>query len=105
MGRMTGTLGPEEHFGVSDPTLTDASGAAAVSAAQTPVPTRRDLSLVHGTMIGRYMILRLLGRGGMGAVYAAHDPKLDRQVALKLLHSPRGDAPERLVREAQALAR
>src|SRR5690349_11812639 len=111
---MGGTLGPEEHFGVSDPTLTDPSGdtvdsvdsmAAAAAAAATPRPSRRDLSLVHGTMVGRYMVLRLLGRGGMGAVYAAHDPKLDRQVALKLLHSPRGDAPERLVREAQALAR
>jgi tetratricopeptide (TPR) repeat protein len=68
-------------------------------------PRRADQTLQHGAMVGRYMVLRMLGRGGVGTVYAAHDPKLDRQVALKLLHSARGDAPERLVREAQALAR
>ena len=72
---------------------------------EAPPAIRRDDTLAHGTMIGRYMVLRMIGRGGMGAVYAAHDPALDRQVALKLLHSTRGDAPERLVREAQALAR
>jgi len=79
-----------------DPTLRDG---------EPPTRLRREDTLGHGTMIGRYMVLRMIGRGGMGAVYAAHDPKLDRQLALKLLHSTRGDAPERLVREAQALAR
>jgi hypothetical protein len=81
-----------------DPTLeTDPSGQ--------PLRRVRDDTLGHGAMVGRYMVLRMLGRGGVGTVYAAHDPKLDRQVALKLLHSTRGDGPERLVREAQALAR
>ncbi|MEZ4451341.1 MAG: serine/threonine-protein kinase [Nannocystaceae bacterium] len=56
-----------------------------------------------GETIGRYILLHELGRGGMGVVWAAHDPELDRQVALKLLS--RGGSPERLVREAQALAR
>lgn len=40
-----------------------------------------------GTRLGRYEILRLVGRGGMATVYLAHDPALDRQVAVKVLHA------------------
>ncbi|NTX05795.1 serine/threonine-protein kinase [Myxococcus sp. CA040A] len=62
------------------------------------------------SQIGRYLLLRRLGQGGMGVVYAAYDPDLDRKVALKLLH-PDGrhdhseEARSRLLREAQAMAR
>ncbi len=57
--------------------------------------------------IGRFTVLKRLGAGGMGVVYAAYDDQLDRKVAIKLLRrmGP-GDAhAQRLMREAQALAR
>ena len=64
--------------------------------------------MVGGDTIGRYIVLRRLGAGGMGVVYAAYDPQLDRKVALKLLRTGTGlgeaQARARLVREAQAIA-
>ena len=64
--------------------------------------------LEPGTTLGRYVLLERVGAGGMGIVYAAYDPQLDRRVAVKLLHDRRGEsstAKSRLLREAQALAR
>ncbi len=56
--------------------------------------------------LGRYKLLHPLGVGGMGAVYAAFDPKLERRVALKVLRGDQTpDARERLLREARAMAR
>ncbi|RKI04893.1 protein kinase [Corallococcus sp. AB038B] len=59
--------------------------------------------------VGRYLLLRKLGQGGMGVVYAAYDPDLDRKIALKLLHpnanQDNEEARSRLLREAQAMAR
>ena len=67
------------------------------AAEHDPVPAR----------IGRFLVLKVVGSGGMGQVFAAYDPKLDRHVALKLV--PRADGSgewqDRLVREAQAMAR
>jgi tRNA A-37 threonylcarbamoyl transferase component Bud32/tetratricopeptide (TPR) repeat protein len=58
--------------------------------------------------IGRYEILRLLGKGAMGQVYVAHDTVLDRDVALKVMAAQIADDPElktRFEREARAAAR
>jgi formylglycine-generating enzyme required for sulfatase activity/predicted Ser/Thr protein kinase len=56
---------------------------------------------------GRYRVLKLLGKGGMGAVYLAEDIHLRRQVALKMLYVRASESPqrvERFVREAQSAA-
>ena len=60
-----------------------------------------------GTRIGPYTVTAPLGEGGMGVVFRAHDSKLQRDVALKLLPDHFADDPERLARfqrEAQVLA-
>ena len=68
-------------------------------------------TLPRGATIGRYVVLGLVGRGGMGEVYAAYDPELDRKVAVKLLRVKPGngvsrhEGRQRTLREAQAIAR
>ena len=83
--------------------LADAPGRARPS----PRP-RSQREFQRGDEVGRYVILERVGAGGMGVVYAAWDPKLDRKVALKLLHDDpvnQRERGQRLEREAQAMAR
>ena len=64
--------------------------------------------LQPGARVGRYQILGAVGRGGMGEVYAAYHPDLDRRIALKVVHGLDGGSGERrvrLLREARAIAR
>src|SRR5262249_21730399 len=65
------------------------------------------MALSPGTQVGQYAILSLLGRGGMGEVYRARDPKLKRDIAIKVLPDTTAADPERRARferEAQSNA-
>ena len=68
----------------------------------------RDVILQPGTAVGRYRVLGVLGAGGVGMVYAAHDPVLDRKVAVKVLRRSKSqhgvELGQRLMREAQVVA-
>jgi TolB-like protein/tetratricopeptide (TPR) repeat protein len=71
-----------------------------------PSPVERDGDLPPGTVVGEYHVLRLIGRGGMGAVYQAEQPEIGALVAIKVL----GDEPScdpvatrRFVEEARAV--
>jgi len=67
--------------------------------------------LPRGTTLGRYVVLKPLGHGGMGVVYLGFDGELDRRVAIKVLRTDVGDSAStsetraRLLREAQAMAK
>ncbi len=65
--------------------------------------------LARGATIGRFQVIALVGKGGMGEVYAAYDPELDRNVAIKLLRAGKNSESDegraRMMREAQATAR
>lgn len=84
---------------LGDATIPDPELPAAIAALPVPAESPR---------IGRFTVLRKLGAGGMGVVYAAYDEKLDRKLAIKIIHAPEDDggrASIRLRREARAMAR
>src|ERR1700758_1895566 len=82
------------------------TGLAWLHGANSPHATTALLSSAMETLrISRYRILRPLGSGGMGEVYAAEDERLRRKVAIKLIASDKvadSEARERFEREAQA---
>jgi tetratricopeptide (TPR) repeat protein len=95
--------------GRRSPEALERAGSSADETLAGPTPRRRiNEPIARGAAVGRYVVLDELGAGGMGVVYAAYDPELDRKVAIKLLHPGGGHSTEgrtRLVREAQALAK
>lgn len=72
-----------------------------------PGSMREDSFLPPGTPVGRYVILSTLGVGGMGIVYSAFDPELDRKVAIKVLRraTDSDDYRQQLLAEAKSMAR
>ncbi len=75
--------------------------------AHTTAEPRAPSELQPGAQLAKYRLRRIVGSGGMGVVWAAHDPDLDREVAVKLLHGDGADPSSRtrLLREARAMAR
>jgi serine/threonine protein kinase len=106
----------EEHFASCDPCRhVLCEYAKAFVDEGTLLPGEEDeqepaAGLEIGSAVGRYVVLDCLGRGAMGVVYLAHDPSMERKVALKLV-APANDAGgssptrARLLREARALAK
>jgi len=105
--------GPTRDGDDADPEATATLTAGAVAALrQVADRTSPDAAvpeageLPRGATVGRYVVLGVIATGGMGRVYQAVDPELDRRIALKLVGARRTDptASARLLREAQALA-
>lgn len=117
IGALAGSSSAEIQQGFGD-----AAGPTQVySASEGPAPADADAPTTRllpesgpngaPSKVGRYVVLDVLGMGGMGVVCTAYDPKLDRKIALKLLRrrvgrqSRTSTGRARLVREAQALAK
>jgi len=99
--RAPGLIGPREL------TRTHAMAETSDGPVATPGDPGDPEETVHEGRLGRFVVLRLLGMGGMGVVYSAYDELLGRRVALKLVRTDRhgGDAHARILHEAKALAR
>ncbi len=92
--------------------LAELARSPSLAGVSPTIPAAGDahIDLNQGDKVGRFSVLYRIGHGGMGVVFAAYDPKLDRKVALKLIRSTEDssvtpeEAQARLLREAQAIA-
>jgi serine/threonine-protein kinase len=78
------------------------AGASVLADPLGPLPTSMDPTLAPGSQLGPYQILSLVGAGGMGQVYKAFDPRLHREIAIKIAAER---FSERFDREVRAIAR
>jgi len=93
----------EDPFGTYVPASTP-SALGAWTAANSAIPAVSQRQLEPGAILGgRYQIIALLGEGGMGAVYKAHDIELERLVALKVIRPELTTNPDILRRFKQEL--
>jgi hypothetical protein len=122
---LVGRLHGDALAGVEHHVATCSSCAALIAAAargtgsedtnDAPGPPRPALvskpSIAVGTVVGRFVVLEFLGAGGMGEVYAAYDPNLERKVAVKFLRpeflgpGKQSVAADRMRREARLVAK
>ncbi|MGH1341494.1 MAG: protein kinase domain-containing protein [Nannocystales bacterium] len=107
---MSDSEAPPSGASLADGLVATLAGESSESLGEVGPPDREGEPLRRGDSVGRYTVLERIGAGGMGVVYAAFDPQLDRRVALKVMHAgPDGSSDSggrtRLLREAQAMAK
>jgi tetratricopeptide (TPR) repeat protein len=101
-------LARESEDSPARPPAASGSNPSAPRLESSPEERLLEARLERGRSVGRYMLLDRLGVGGMGVVFSAYDPELDRKVAVKLLRTGTARTQEsqaRMLREAQAMAR
>ncbi|HEY4183619.1 MAG TPA: protein kinase [Polyangia bacterium] len=97
-------LRPSPEAAPAPPSATIAGAEAAVALATAPAPSEGFDSLVGATLAGRYLIIRRIGEGGMGAVYEAKHTIIGKRVAVKVLLEKfltKSDFVARLLQEAR----
>ncbi|WP_372364960.1 serine/threonine-protein kinase [Candidatus Uabimicrobium sp. HlEnr_7] len=95
-----------EEYSEVNTQITNTGQKTGSSKKRNPLETKQDLFVGKETF-GRYVVEKLLGKGGMGKVCLAYDPHLDRNVALKLMKVEGEDDSytKRFLREARAIAK
>ena len=106
LGHNRGVVG-----GPADTPTTPSPASSPLGSVPIPVMSGPHPALLIGSRIGRFLVLGVAGEGGLGRVYTAYDPELDRKIAVKLIKV----APDvfadfeqyraHLIKEAKAMAR